>query len=341
MFIVSVFLAMFISWLITPVVIYLSHRFGLLDYPNDPRKIHKQPVPRFGSLPLLIGWLLGLSISTKDFRDISLLVTWIVAALILIGIGLLDDAGLLHSQIKLFIAMPLAALIALRHPVIRLYFFPDFTLNTVLTFFWLVGIPAAFNLLDGIDGLVSGVALFALFFFSLMNLGGPYESMGWAGLVLVGAVFGFLYWNFPPARIFLGDAGAIFLGFSAALLGVLAPINLPKLVSWTVPVLMLGLPIFDTFFVSVLRLRAGKIPFAAPGRDHTHHRLLSLGWSVRRTTLTLWGVSLLLNVIGFLLWRLRLPVWVYLFVIFLAMLGAIWGGVRLSYISDSTAKRPS
>ncbi len=329
----AMFLSAFLSWLATPLVIALARRFNLLDYPNDPRKVHTRPTPRLGSLPLFVGWVIGLMAVGFVKTDDPLITRWLMATAVLVLIGVLDDMERLHSQVKLFLAMPVAALVVMQHPDVRLYFLPHRTLNLILTFLWLVGIPAAFNLLDGVDGLVSGVSLFTMLSFSMMNFWKGHLAVANAGFLLLAALVAFLYWNFPPARIFLGDAGAMLLGFSAALLGILAPIGLPSLVSWTVPVIMLGLPIFDTAYVSIMRLREGKVPFASPGRDHTHHRLLALGWSPRRVTLTLWGVTLVLNGVGLGLWWVQPPYWVFLAVVAILVVLAVIAGWYLAKIT--------
>lgn len=321
-------ISLLLSLGLTPLVIVWAHRRRWLDIPDDPRKIHQRPTPRLGSFPIFVAWAVSLGISKMLFSYHGLLRLWLVAAFILVLVGLLDDLGKMHSQIKLFVAMPLAAFVVMQHPEVRLYFLPFELGNLMLTFLWLVGITAAFNLLDGVDGLVSGVSALTIFSFSLMSALSGQEMMARGGWMLLGSVLGFLAWNFPPARIFLGDGGAMLLGFSAALLGIVARFDLPQSVSWTLPAIMLGLPIFDTTLVTIMRLRQGKIPFATPGRDHTHHRLLALGWSTRRVTLTLWGVTAFLNAMGLGLWWLRPPYWVYLVVfagvVIIAALLAWW-----------------
>ena len=329
------------SWLLTRMAIWLAHRWGWLDYPGDERKIHKHPTPRLGGLPLFLAWTLAVATAYGSPRtDMSaLLGSLMVGSGLLIGVGILDDLGKLHPQIKLFVAMPLAALLMLQHAEVRLFLLPWPWLNLVLTFLWLVGIPAAFNLIDGVDGLCAGVAGLTIKSFSLMLwLEGSVEraQLGW---LLVAALLGFLPFNIPPARIFLGDAGAMLLGFSAAVLGILAKFSLPPVVAWTVPAIMLGLPIFDTTLVSVSRLRRGLVPFLAAGRDHVHHRLLAMGLSPWQVTMTLWAVAATLNILGLVLWRFKPPLWVYFVAVGLLMALAILLGWRLERFYERTMAR--
>ncbi len=290
-----------LSGLGVPLAGWLAYRWGVIDVPG-PRKVHTRPVPRLGGLAIY-----GASgVAIVSFLEDKVFVQ---GAAILVGgsllafIGFLDDAGRLHPLVKFLFAMPLAALILIvagLHATVTPYPW----VNYGLTLLWVVGIVSAFNLLDNMDGLCAGVAAVAAFFFLLFALINGQSLVGLLGAAILGAALGFLYHNFHPARIFMGDGGAMFLGFLLAVLGL--TLRFPKLpphVSWVVPVLVLGVPIFDTTLVTISRLRRGLVPFASPGKDHLSHRLYNLGLNTRQVALVHYGLAFLLG--GLALWVVR------------------------------------
>jgi UDP-GlcNAc:undecaprenyl-phosphate GlcNAc-1-phosphate transferase len=248
--------------------------------------------------------------------------------------GLLDDRGLVHHQLKLFIAMPMAAVLLIASGVhLNLFtgWFGDSTLwstaDYALSFIWIVGITASFSIFDHMDGLCAGVAaIAAAFFLALMSLGGQiYASI--VAAAVFGAALGFVGWNFNPAKLFMGDAGAMFLGFMMAVLGLL--LRLPEqspLTSWLVAILVLGVAIFDTLLVIVSRSRRGLLPFSSPGKDHTAHRLANLGLGQRRAVLALYGLGIVCGTLGLVVSRLG-EIQGYLVVVFTVVAALI--GVAL------------
>src|SRR6202035_710499 len=215
-------------------------------------------------------------------------------------VGFLDDRGWLHHQIKLFVGMPVAAGILLAsgvHTHVFEVFFSGhwgYLLDAALTIFWVIGITASFSIFDHMDGLCAGVAAVASFFFALLAyLNGQIIVTTLAAAVL-GAATGFLRWNFKPAKIFMGDGGAMFLGFLMAALGLKLRLEQANhLSAWLAPLLSLAVPIFDTTLVIVSRSRRGLLPFAAPGKDHVAHRLANAGLGQRGAVLTLYLVGAL------------------------------------------------
>jgi len=174
-------------------------------------------------------------------------------------------------------------------------------LDTLLTLFWVVGITAAFSILDHMDGLCAGVAAIASAFFAVLAYRNGQALVSVLAAAVLGAAAGFLRWNFRPAKIFMGDGGAMLLGFLMATLGLklrLAPAN--HFAAWLAPVAVLGLPVFDTALVWISRMRRGLIPFATPGKDHAAHRLVSLGLSQRDAVLTLYAAAVLAGGLGVL-----------------------------------------
>jgi UDP-GlcNAc:undecaprenyl-phosphate GlcNAc-1-phosphate transferase len=219
----------------------------------------------------------------------------LIGATLVAGVGILDDRGLLHHQVKLFMAMPLAAVI-LMVSGIRAQVFSVLVggrsgdyLDVGLTVVWVVGITASFSILDHMDGLCAGIAAMASVFFAMLAyLHGQMLVTVLAAAVL-GAATGFLRWNFKPAKIFMGDGGAMFLGFLMATLGLKLRLdNSSHLSSWLAPILILGVTIFDTTLVTISRSRRGLLPFATPGKDHAAHRLSNLGLGHRGAVLTLY-----------------------------------------------------
>jgi UDP-GlcNAc:undecaprenyl-phosphate GlcNAc-1-phosphate transferase len=167
-----------------------------------------------------------------------------------------------------------------------------YLLDAALTVFWVVGITASFSILDHMDGLCAGIAAMASIFFAMLAyLNGQTLVTTLAAAVLGGAT-GFLRWNFKPAKIFMGDGGAMFLGFLMATLGLKLRLDHANHLSgWLAPLLILGVTIFDTTLVSISRSRRGLLPFTTPGKDHTAHRLANLGWGHRGAVLALYSLG--------------------------------------------------
>ena len=179
--------------------------------------------------------------------------------------------------------------------------------NALLTVLWVVGITAAFSILDHMDGLCAGVAAIASAFFMVLAIASGQELVSSLAAAVLGAAVGFLRWNFNPALIFMGDAGAMFLGFMLATLSLkLRFEGHPVLLAGMIPVLILAVPVFDTLLISVSRTRRGMIPFTSPGEDHTAHRLANLGLGQRGAVVVMYGVGLVGGALALVASRLRL-----------------------------------
>jgi UDP-GlcNAc:undecaprenyl-phosphate GlcNAc-1-phosphate transferase len=203
-------------------------------------------------------------------------------------VGFLDDRGWLHHQIKLFLGMPVAAVVLLASGVHANVFHvlvggkTGTWLDAALTIVWVVGVTASFSILDHMDGLCAGVAAMASAFFALLAYLNGQTVVTTLAAATLGAAAGFLRWNFKPAKIFMVDGGAMFLGFLMAALGLKLRLEQSSnLAGWLAPVLILGATIFDTTLVTISRSRRGLLPFAAPGKDHSAHRLANLGLGER------------------------------------------------------------
>ena len=290
------FIALIASLMLTVPVRALALRVGMVDLPG-PRKVHVQPIPLLGGLAMYGGVMLAI-LFAFDGAARAQSVGIVTGATLVAAVGFLDDRGWLHDQIKLFVGMPVAAGILLAsgvHAHVFEMFVPGhwgYLLDAALTMFWMVGITASFSIFDHMDGLCAGVAAVASFFFALLAfLHGQIVVTTLAAAVL-GAATGFLRWNFKPAKIFMGDGGAMFLGFLMATLGLKLRLEQANhLSAWLAPLLILAVPIFDTGLVIVSRSRRGLLPFAAPGKDHAAHRLANAGLGQRGAVLALYFVG--------------------------------------------------
>jgi UDP-GlcNAc:undecaprenyl-phosphate GlcNAc-1-phosphate transferase len=282
---------------LTVPVRQLALRVGMVDHPG-PRKVHVQPMPLLGGLAIYLGVLIALLVSLGGPALRQVIGIYAGATLVAV-VGILDDRGLLHHQIKLFGAMPLAALILLASGIRAQVFSnilpgrPGVWADTALTLVWVVGITASFSILDHMDGLCAGIAAVASLFFAIFALQSGQLLVSTMAAAVLGAAAGFLRWNFKPAKIFMGDGGAMFLGFLMATLALkLRPVLAAgRNAAWLIPVLILGATIFDTTLISISRSRRGFLPFTTPGKDHTAHRLSNLFRSQRTAVLLMYAIG--------------------------------------------------
>jgi len=287
------FIALFASMMLTVPVRALALRVGMVDLPG-PRKVHAQPIPLLGGLAMYGGVMLAI-VFAFDGAARQQSAGIVTGATLVAAVGFLDDRGWLHHQIKLFVGMPVAACILLFSGIHAQAFElfvagrAGYLLDATLTIFWVVAITASFSILDHMDGLCAGVAATASFFFALLAFLNGQIVVSTLAAAVFGAATGFLRWNFKPARIFMGDAGAMFLGFLMATLALKLRLSVGNHASALVaPLLILGVTIFDTTLVTISRARRGLLPFAAPGKDHAAHRLANLGLGQRGAVLTLY-----------------------------------------------------
>lgn len=279
----------------TPAARWLAPRAGFIDHP-DARRIHKRPVPRLGGAAIYMAVIVAALILGEQFNFDEF-------GVILIGatgvsfMGLIDDRWGLRPMVKL-VGQILAALL-LWFSGIHVGTFHQPTLDLGATIFWVVYITNAINFLDNMDGLSSGVSAIAAAFFALMcSFSGQY-LVGALSVAVLAACLGFLFYNLNPANIFMGDSGALFLGYILAAIGI--KLKFPEnvtFVTWMVPVLVMGLPVFDMVLVVVSRLRRRLNPMTTPGKDHTSHRLVAAGMTQREAVLTLYVVSFVLGLLA-------------------------------------------
>lgn len=305
----AVYMLIFVAALLTaivgtPVVRRVALRTGAMDQPSA-RKIHANPMPRLGGVAIYSAFILAL-VLLGDYNYVSQVVGILAGATMVSFLGIWDDRRSLRPMIKLG-GQVLAAgvLIATGVQVQFVRFLPvDIPfVNEIVTVVWVVGITNAMNFLDNMDGLSSGVAAVAAGFFLLLAAFSGQYLVASLAAALLGACVGFLYYNFNPATIFMGDSGSLFIGFVLAAVGIKLRFDNPAIVTWMVPVLVLGLPIFDTTLVMVSRVRRGVNPFTTAGKDHTSHRLVDLGFTRREAVLILYMVCVVFGMIALFLTR--------------------------------------
>lgn len=270
----------------TPLVRRWALWLGFVDMPAS-RKLHAEPMPLMGGVAIFGGAILAFIIFLTQFT-FTTQVGGILGAMLLVGgVGLVDDRRGLAARYKLLGQFVAACILIATNVYVKLPL--PLVANYAITVVWVVGISNAINLLDNMDGLSAGVSGVAAAFLVLMASANGQALVASLAAAVLGACLGFLRYNFKPATIFMGDAGALFLGFVLAVLGLqLRFLHNTPVVTWMVPVLVLGVPIFDTTLVTISRGRRGLNPLTTPGKDHISHRLVELGFSQREAVLVIY-----------------------------------------------------
>lgn len=303
-----IFLTAFILALIfTPVAIKIAPKIGAVDIPKDNRRMHTKAMPRFGGMAIYIGTVTSMLV----FLPFSTQLMGVIAGGTLIFlVGIIDDLRSLPAKVKLacqilcaFILFQFSVRINfIGNPFGDGYYFFPWIVSLLVTVIWIVGITNTINLIDGLDGLAGGVAFIASITIAYTAFIGNNPTACMAMLAIAGGALGFLPFNFNPAKIFMGDGGALFLGFMLAGLSVMSPMKSATMLATVVPVLVLGLPIFDTAF-AILRRLINKRPIMEADKGHLHHRIMAAGLGQRRTVLTLYGISGIMGVAAILISR--------------------------------------
>ncbi len=295
--IAALIFAALIAFTMTPVARVLAFKVGAVDVPKDNRRMHKVPIPRMGGLAIAFAFIA----TTLLFCDYTPQTTalWF-GGMILVVLGIFDDIYNLNSLLKLAVQI-VAALIAVWQGVTIefLNLFGNYItlgwLEIPVTVAWIVGLTNAINLIDGLDGLscgVSAICSMSLLLVTLTMSDGPSALLT---AILVGSCLGFLPFNSNPAKIFMGDTGALFLGYTLALLSIGGLFKLHTVVSFMIPLSIFGLPLFDTAFAFIRRILTGKNPFKGD-RGHIHHRLIDMGFNQRQTVGILYAVCGILGI---------------------------------------------
>ncbi|EGY80202.1 MAG: MraY family glycosyltransferase [Peptoniphilus sp.] len=296
-------LAFLVSLAMTPIVIKLAKKFGFLDIPKDARRMHNKPIPLSGGVAMYFALMIGMIVFLKLNRE--LICVMLGATLVLLS-GLIDDKTDMSPKMKLLFQLTAAGILIFGN--VRVEFFTNpfpigesviflGALSIPITIFWIVGITNTVNLIDGMDGLAAGVSLICSI--SLMFIANKfgYGNIATIAALLAGACAGFLPYNFNPAKIFMGDTGALFLGFMLSYISIEGIMKSAAALTIIVPVLILGVPVFDTTFAMVRRKLSGKKIMQAD-KGHLHHRLLALGLTQKQTVLILYVISVIFGLLA-------------------------------------------
>ena len=309
--IVLCFVAAFIiCFVVTPFSMNIARKTNFLDIPTDERRMHKIPIPTMGGLAILCGFII-VALGSKFFildnfgwaidRSVGAdkIFAVIIGGAIIFIIGIIDDYFDLNAWIKLFGQIVCACIVCamgVRITGIGLFGWefsgstPAVIAGFIITVIWLVAITNTINLIDGLDGLAAGVAAIACLSIAYVSYTRGMYAMTFYMVALAGTSAGFLPFNFYPAKVFMGDCGAMFLGFTFASISILDNTKSATLMAVIVPVLVLGVPVFDVLFAMVRRKVRGKSIFDAD-KSHLHHQLTRIGMGQRRTVLMLYGIS--------------------------------------------------
>lgn len=293
--IIAFFAALAVALAVTPQTKKLAMKLGVYDEP-DARKVHTGLMTRMGGLGIYAGFLTGFLVYGDFSRSMLGL---LLSATFVTAVGFYDDVKNISPKMK-FLGQIVAAVILMVFGV-RLEFltvpFGDWILDIGIwgypvTLLWLVGVCNALNLIDGLDGLASGVAAIGALSLGVVAYIGGLTFVAAYCIILVGSIFGFLKWNFHPATLFMGDCGSLLLGFLLGALSLFTMSEGATVIGLAVPVLILGIPILDTLFAIIRRKRSHK-PVFQPDKGHFHHRLLRMGMSHRDTVLFIYSVTFL------------------------------------------------
>lgn len=315
---ISFVLAFIVAFIVTPIAKKIAFKVGAIDVPKDERRMHRKPIALMGGLAIVTGFLIsvffeiiGSYFSASSILEVDRELFGLIGAIfIIVTIGVLDDIKPLNAKFRLVFQVLAAILVVSSGTTIVNVTnpFARFGMSTLpayisypVTVIWIVGVTNAINLIDGLDGLAAGVSSIAslsLFFISALMPG-----MGTAAMltaILAGATLGFLPFNFNPAKIFMGSTGAYFLGFTLGVISIQGTLKSYTAIAIAVPLLVLGLPLFDTLFAIFRRLMNGK-SIMEGDKSHLHHRLIDMGLSHKQSVVVMYITSACLGLCAIVL----------------------------------------
>ncbi len=290
-----------VSAILVPICQKIAHHIGAIDIPNE-RKVHTKPMPRLGGLAIYIAFLAGYILYGELTTQ---MISILIGSFIILLIGIFDDIKPIRARYK-FLVQIIAALIVVIYG--RMYFNEitflgihlhfNKVISYILSTFFIVAISNAINLIDGLDGLAGGISTIyfltiSIIAFLLQKLGGLDIILS---LIMLGSTLGFLVWNFPPAKIFMGDSGSLFLGFMIAVIALVG-YKVATLTTLIIPITILSVPIFDTLLAILRRLIKHK-SIGSPDKEHFHHQLLKLKFSPRMSIIVIYIINLLFSVVS-------------------------------------------
>ena len=334
-----------LSYFFTPPVKNFAHKVGAIDVPKDARRMHKKPIPRLGGLAIYGGFLCSILIFGQ--LDETMLCVLLGAAII-VALGIFDDVLALGAKLK-FVVQIVAAAIPVCIGDLQIGLFTNLNplsdtpfvhlgiLAVPVTIIWIVGITNAVNLIDGLDGLAVGVSSIAAITMLAVALLTGNMPIAITMAALAGACIGFMPYNLNPAKIFMGDTGSTFLGYLLATVSIMGLFKFYAVISFAVPFLILGLPIFDTANAIIRRVAAGRSPMS-PDRGHVHHKLIDMGFNQKQAVAILYAISATLGLTAVVLTSSGE---VKAIVLLLAVLAAILVGACIIYGAEHWSKHAS
>ena len=330
----------------TPVVRSLAFRVGAVDVPRDTRRMHDHPIPRMGGLAIFFGFILSVLIFlplTSELRGMLL------GGVIIVILGIFDDIFALPALPKLLVQIGAALIAVLEGNRIEFLSNPNIFssspywelgwLSVPITVLWIVAITNSVNLIDGLDGLACGVSTISSMTLLVIALIVAEPDVAILMAALSGACIGFLPYNLNPAKIFMGDTGSTFLGFILAAVSIQGLFKFYAIISFAVPFLMLGLPIFDTCFAILRRVSHGQSPMQ-PDRGHIHHRLIDMGFTQKQAVAVLYIISAILGLSAVVLTTIGV-LRAMLFMLALFVAGAVAGKLYLDHNNGDGSPPPS
>lgn len=338
-------IAAVMSYFFTPPVKNFAHKVGAIDVPKDARRMHKKPIPRLGGLAIYGGFLCSILIFGQ--LDETMLCVLLGAAII-VALGIFDDVLALGAKLK-FVVQIVAAAIPVCIGNLQIGLFTNLNplsdtpfvhlgiLAVPVTIIWIVGITNAVNLIDGLDGLAVGVSSIAAITMLAVALLTGNMPIAITMAALAGACIGFMPYNLNPAKIFMGDTGSTFLGYMLATVSIMGLFKFYAVISFAVPFLILGLPIFDTANAIIRRVAAGRSPMS-PDRGHVHHKLIDMGFNQKQAVAILYAISATLGLTAVVLTSSGE---VKAIVLLLAVLAAILVGACIIYGAEHWSKHAS
>ena len=336
--------AALIALVTTPVVRSLAFKMRAVDVPKDNRRMHSHPIPRMGGLAIFLGFLFSVLIFvplTDELRGMLL------GAVVIVVLGVLDDIYALPAMPKFLVQIGAALIAVLQGNVITHLSNPNLfsaspiwnlgVLSIPFSVLWIVAITNAVNLIDGLDGLACGVSAISSMTLLVIALTVSEPQVALLMAALAGACLGFLPYNLNPAKIFMGDTGSTFLGYVLAVVSIQGLFKYATIISFAVPFLLMGLPIFDTCFAILRRVSHGQSPMA-PDRGHIHHRLIDMGLSQKQAVAVLYVISAILGLSAVVLTTSGVTK-AMLFLVSLCVAGGVAAMLFLNRIKEEDSKK--
>lgn len=319
-----------VAYIMTPPVKAFAEKVGAIDVPKDDRRVHDHPIPRMGGLAIFVGFMVAMLMLVEMNKPV---IGMLLGVVIIAVMGAVDDVVALNAWVKLVFQV-VAAVVAIRCGVVvdavsnpnilsDISTIPIGFLSVPLTLIWIVGCTNAVNLIDGLDGLAVGVSAISSFTMLVVAMFVAEPTVAIILAALTGACMGFMPYNMNPAKIFMGDVGSQMLGFVLATASIMGLFKFHAIITFFVPLLALGVPLFDTGFAFIRRIIHKQSPFHAD-KKHLHHRLLALGLSQKQAVAVLYGVSAVLGIFAVLLAGKNTYVRIACLVLALLVAFAVW-----------------